>query len=175
MVDVQIDILKTALDWAKAEMVSSVFFAAFGIGFLIASYGFWQFGKTDTAKAYVIPLIVTGTLLVILGVGLVIANQIRLGQFPVSYTADAADFLAMEIARSEKTIAGYGNAIFKFIPAIIIICAGLLMVMKTPIWHASAVAVIAMMAVILLVDTNASVRMESYLADLQKAEQSAQK
>ena len=50
-----IDILKTAIDWAKAEMFSAMFFTIFGLLFLIASVGFWHFGKTAMAKAYVIP------------------------------------------------------------------------------------------------------------------------
>lgn len=61
MTDTQIDILKTATDWAKAEMFSSGFFVLFGLAFCLSSYCFWQFGKTDTAKAYVIPLLVAGS------------------------------------------------------------------------------------------------------------------
>ena len=34
--------------------------------------------------------------------------------------------------------------------------------MRTPVWSASLITIIAMMAVILLVDTNASARMEAY-------------
>ena len=55
MTDTQIDILKTATDWAKPEMFSSGFFVLFGLAFCLSSYCFWQFGKTDTAKAYLIP------------------------------------------------------------------------------------------------------------------------
>ena len=79
MTDNQIDILKVALDWTKAEMISSSFFALFGMLFVLASYYFWQFGKTETAKAYLIPLLVVAGLLLVLGIGLVISNQLRLG------------------------------------------------------------------------------------------------
>lgn len=51
MTDTQMDLLKAAIEWTKAEMVSSAFFAAAGIVFLLSSYGFWQLGKTDMAKA----------------------------------------------------------------------------------------------------------------------------
>ena len=44
MADTQIDILKTATDWAKAEMMSSGFFAICGILFILISLGFWQMG-----------------------------------------------------------------------------------------------------------------------------------
>lgn len=171
MTDTQIDLLKTALDWAKAEMFSSSFFALFGVIFLIASYGFWQFGKTDTAKAYVIPMLVVGGLLIILGVGLVISNQLRLSQFPIAFNADAAAFLASELERAEKTINGYQNAVYRFLPLIILICTIGLLFFKAPIWQASMIAVIAMMAVILLIDSNALARIEAYQAELQKIEQ----
>ena len=171
MTDAQIDILKTSMDWAKAEMLSSVFFALFGVAFLVASYCFWQLAKTDTAKAYVIPFMVVGVLLVILGVGLVIANQIRFSNFPIAYAADAQAFLNAEIARADKTINGYNNAVFKFIPLIIIICAAVLMFVKSPIWQASMVATIAMMAIILLVDTSANTRHQAFKAKLVQAEQ----
>lgn len=167
-----LDILATALDWAKAEMFSSAFFAAFGIAFLIVGYGFWQMGKTDVAKAFVIPLLIVGGLLVILGVGLMISNLMQISSFPDAYNADAKAFLAAEIARVERTIEGYNNALFKFIPIIIIVCAGLLLVVKSPLWQASMMCIIAMMAIILLVDMNANARLETYKTKLLQAEQS---
>ena len=162
MTDTQLDILKTAMEWAKAEMFSSMFFALFGIVFLFASASFWYLGKTETAKAFIIPLLVTGILLVILGVGLVIANQWRISTFPAAFAADAKAFLAAEITRADKTVSGYQKAVQIYLPAIIAICALALLVVKTPNWQASMVAIIAMMAVIMLVDTNASTRMEDY-------------
>ena len=162
MTDTQIDILKTAMDWAKAEMFSSMFFALFGVVFLFASASFWYLGKTETAKAFVIPLLVTGILLVILGVGLVIANQWRLSTFPTAFATDAKAFLASEITRADKTVSGYQKAVQIYLPAIIAICAVTLLVVRTANWQASMIAIIAMMAVIMLVDTNAAKRMEDY-------------
>ena len=54
------DILKTAMDWAKADVFSSTIFIIFGIVFIAASLGFWQLGKTEIAKAYIIPGMVAG-------------------------------------------------------------------------------------------------------------------
>ena len=162
MTDTQMHILKTAMDWAKAEMFSSMFFAVFGIVFLFASASFWYLGKTETAKAFVIPLLVTGILLVILGVGLVIANQWRLSTFPTAFAADAKAFLAAEMTRADKTVSGYQKVVHIYLPAIIALCALTLLVVRTANWQASMVAIIAMMAVIMLVDTNAATRMERY-------------
>ena len=65
MADAQIDILKTSIDWAKAEIFSSSFFALMGLLFILTSIGFWQLGKTGTAKAFIIPLLVAGSLPVV--------------------------------------------------------------------------------------------------------------
>ena len=78
MADAQIDILKTSIDWAKAEIFPPAFFALMGLLFILTSIGFWQLGKTGTAKAFIIPLLVAGGLLVVLGVGLIISNQLRI-------------------------------------------------------------------------------------------------
>ena len=174
MTDTQIHILKTIMDWAKAEMFSSMFFALFGVVFLFASASFWHFGKTETAKAFVIPLLVTGVLLLILGVGLVIANQWRLSTFPTAFAVDTKVFLAAEITRADKTVSGYQKAVHIYLPAIIAICALSLLVVRTANWQASMVAIIAMMAVIMLVDTNAATRMERYQDSLQEFIESEQ-
>lgn len=42
------------------------FFILFGFLFFIASIGFWKLGKAELAKAYVIPMIVAGALLLIM-------------------------------------------------------------------------------------------------------------
>ena len=76
--------------------------------------------------------------------------------------------LAAEITRADKTVSGYQKAVQIYLPAIIAICALALLVVKTPNWQASMVAIIAMMAVIMLVDTNASKRMEDYQKTLEE-------
>ena len=109
-----------------------------------------------------IPLCVAGGLLVILGVGLVISNQWRLSGFPAAFAADPVTFLGAEIARAEKTIQGYNRAIFMVLPAIALISAVMLLFVRSPLWQASMIAMIAMMAVILIIDTNASARLTDY-------------
>ena len=64
------DILKTAIEWAKAEVFSATFFILFGVMFVSATVGFWQLGKTDIAKAFVFPTLVAGVLLLTIGLGL---------------------------------------------------------------------------------------------------------
>ncbi len=164
------DIVKTAVDWTKAEMLSSSFFVLFGAIFLTTSLGFWHLGKTEIAKAYIIPTLIAGTLLLIIGLGIFFQSQSRVTSFPAAHKADAVQFLTSEIKRADKVLNEYRIAVFRLIPLIVALCALLILVVEAPIWRAALITTIAMMAVILLIDTNANARLETYKAALQKAQ-----
>lgn len=164
------EILKTAEDWTKAEMLSSSFFVFFGVLFLVSSVGFWQIGKTDVARAYVWPTAVAGTLVLIIGVGIFVQSYGRLSSILEAHSANAASFIAEELQRSSSVLAQYRVAVFKVIPLIVAACAILFVLLDTPILRASFATTIAMMAVLLLVDTNASARLEAYKVALLQAE-----
>ena len=131
------DILKIATDWAKAELVSTPFFMLFGVLFMVASFGFWQMGKTEMARAYIIPLLVAGTLLFIIGLGLFFTNKSRVTQFKADYKNDKLAFVDSELVRAEATLKEYQNIVFKAIPIIIIVCALIILFIDKPIWRAS--------------------------------------
>lgn len=164
------EILKTATDWAKAEIFSTSFFILFAIAFLAASIAFWQLGKTHLAKAYVIPLAVCGSLLLIIGVGLVYANVTRVSTFAADHEEDAAAFLQSELDRVDATLKEYQTIVFKAIPFIIIAAALLMVFVDKPVWRASAITTIAMLIVILLIDGTAHARIESYKTQLDQVE-----
>lgn len=159
------ELLKLATEWAKAEVFSTRFFILFAIGFLIASVGFWQLGKTDLAKAYIIPTLVAGILLLIIGSGLNYTNIQRVNQFENDFNTDASAFYQSEIERSESTLREY-KVVFKVIPIMIIIAALLILFVNTPTWRAISITTIAMLTVILLVDGTAHSRIESYNTEL---------
>ena len=159
------ELLKLATEWAKAEIYSTRFFIFFSIGFLIASVGFWQLGKTDLAKAYIIPTLVAGVLLLIIGSGLNYTNIQRVKQFEKDFNTDASAFYQSEIERSESTLKEY-TIVFKVIPILIIIAALLILFVNTSNWRATSITAIAMLTVILLVDGTAHSRIESYHKEL---------
>jgi len=159
------ELLKLATEWAKAEIFSTRFFLLFAIGFLIASVGFWQLGKTDLAKAYIIPTLVAGILLLIIGSGLNYTNIQRVKQFEKDFNTDASAFYQSEIERSEGTLKEY-TIVFKVIPILIIIAALLILFVNTPTWRAISITTIAMLTLILLVDGTAHSRIESYHKEL---------
>jgi len=156
------ELLKLATDWARDEIFSSKFFILFGLIFIIASIGFWQLGKTDMAKAFVTPTLVTGVLLIIVGGGLYYSNTQRLKNFPIEYKADASAFLDSELERAEKTVKEFDNVVLKVIPAIVAVCALLIIFVDKPVWRAACIATIGMLVIIMAVDINSSARMKEY-------------
>lgn len=164
------DILKAATDWAKAELFSTPFFILFGFVFMAASFGFWQLGKTDMARAYIIPTLVAGVLLLTIGLGLFFTNKSRITQFKTAYNTNASAFVASEITRTEATLKEYDTIVFKAIPIIIIVAALSIIFISTPTWRAISITTIAMLIVILLIDGTAHARIDAYKKQLERVD-----
>ncbi|MBF4984393.1 hypothetical protein FNJ87_08650 [Nonlabens mediterrranea] len=156
------DILKLATEWAKSEVFSTRFFILFGLLFIIASIGFWQLGKTDLAKSYIIPTLVAGIMLLIIGLGLFYTNKSRIVQFEKAYNENATAFVQSELDRTEKTLKEYDTIVFKAIPLIIIAAALILLFINSTMWRSISITTIAMLIVILLIDGTAHSRIENY-------------
>lgn len=154
--------VKIATEWAKEEIFSSVFFILFGLLFLLGTLGFWHWGKTEQARAFIYPTMVCGILLLTIGIGLVYANQVRLEQFRSTAEGEFSTFVQTEQIRAERTIREYERVVFMIIPLLIAGLALLMVFAKQPLWHAICISTITMMAVILLIDSNASFRMKAY-------------
>jgi hypothetical protein len=159
------ELIKLSTEWAKAEVFSTRFFILFAILFLIVSIGFWQLGKTDLAKAYIIPTLVAGLLLMTIGVGLFYTNKSRITQFEKVFNDNATKLYQSEVERTERTLNEY-TTVFKVIPILIILAALLMLFFHTPIWRAVSITSIAMLIVILFVDGTAYARMETYHNEL---------
>lgn len=159
------ELLKLATEWARAEVFSTRFFIFFAILFLIASIGFWKLGITDLAKAYIIPTLVAGLLLMTIGLGLFYTNKSRITQFEKAFNTDAPSFYQSEIERSESTLKEY-KVVFKVIPILIIVAALLVLFVNTPTWRAISITTITMLIIILLVDGTAHSRIEAYHKEL---------
>lgn len=162
------DVLKLATEWAKAEVFSTRFFIYFAILFLIASIGFWQLGKTEIARAYIVPTLVAGVLLMTIGLGLFFTNKSRIIAFESAYNKDASAFVDSELARAESTLREY-VVVFRVIPIIIITAALLMLFVNTPTLRAISITTIALMIIILLIDGTAHARIEAYHKQLELA------
>ncbi|WP_282055925.1 hypothetical protein [Maribacter luteus] len=159
------ELLKLATEWAKSEVFSTRFFILFALLFLVGSVGFWQLGKTDLAKAYIIPTLVAGVLLMTIGLGLFYTNKSRITQFENAFNADAPALYQSEIERTESTLKEY-TVVFKVIPILIIMAALIILLINTPTWRAIGITTIAMLIIIMLVDGTAYARMETYHKEL---------
>ena len=156
------DILRAATDWARAELFSTPFFVLFGVGFVVASIGFWQLGRTELARAYILSTLVAGVLLIIVGTGLFFTNKKRLADFLTAYEQDTAAFVQAELVRTEATLKEYQNVVFTAIPVILVLCAAGIMFLSTPGWRASLITAMAMLIIILLIDGMAYARIDAY-------------
>jgi ABC-2 type transport system permease protein len=74
------DILKISTDWAKAEVFSSKMICLGSLLFFLVAICFWLFGKTAMARAFILPMTVSGILLLIASAGLYLSNKPRLKQ-----------------------------------------------------------------------------------------------
>ena len=156
------DILKTSTEWAKAELLSNGLFILAGVMFVAVSLGVSQMGKTDMARAFVSPTFVAGVLLLSLGGGLFYGTWKSLAGFETAVAQDPSAFVAGEIARVENTMAQYAVAAFKVVPAIILVCVALILILNGPVWRASLITTIAMLTVIIAIDSTASARLAAY-------------
>ncbi len=163
------DILKTTTDWAKAELLSNSLFALFGVMFVAASLLFWSKGETEMARALVLPMLVAGVLMLILGGGLFYGTWKSSTGFAPAYAEDAASFVASEIERVDRTMAQYTTAVFQVMPLMIAVAALLIVFLQGPGWRAALITAIVFLSLIKLIDSNANARLESYKATLVSA------
>jgi len=155
------DILKMSTDWAKAEVFSAKIVLLLSLLFFFAAFGFWQLGKTDMAKAFVWPMLVSGILLVVVSAGLYFANKPRITQFETAYNTDAKAFVQTEIERTAKSQNDLA-LVFKMLPLIIVAAALIIIFVKTPLWQAVGITTIALMTILMLIDSNTNARNTEY-------------
>ena len=161
------ELLNLSTEWAESEVFSTRFFILFAIVFFIASLGFWQLGKTDLAKAYIIPTSVAAILLLIVGLGLFYTNKSRIKQFNKEYNSNSILFYESEIKRTETTLKEY-KVVFKVIPILIIVAALLILFFNSTTIKALSITTIAMLIIVLLIDGTAHSRIESYNKSLKE-------
>jgi hypothetical protein len=155
------DILKLSIDWAKAEVFSAKISLLISLLFFVAAAGFWQLGKTTMAKAFVWPMLVSGVLILAVSAGLYFANKPRVTQFETAYNTDVKAFVQTETERTAKSQNDL-VLVFKVLPIIIIAAALLIMFVDTPLWRAIGITTIALMTILMFIDSNTDARNTAY-------------
>jgi len=155
------EILKVSTEWAKAEVFSAKIVLLLSLLFFFAAIGFWQLGKTEMAKAFVWPMLVAGILTVAVAAGLYFANKPRITQFETAYNTNAKLFVQTETERTSKSQNDLA-LVFKVLPIIIVVAALLIIFVNTPLWRAIGITTIALMTVLMLIDSNTNARNAAY-------------
>lgn len=164
------DILKAANVWVKGEIVSSIFFMLFGITYLLAAVGCWQWGNTSLTRALIIPMLAAGGLLLGAGISFYISHKSMPKRFETEYKTKPSTIIKSEIRRTEKTIKTYKNVALKVFPAIIGIAVLLSIFISNPTVRAISIAIIAFLSVLVLLDSQALQRMKIYHVQLELEE-----
>ncbi len=165
------EIITAANNWAKAEIISSIFFMLFGIVYLLIAIYIRQLGTTPLTKALIIPLMVAGGLLFLAGISFYLSNKSKLASFEKKYNADPAAMLQAEMATTTKTIKTYENVAIKVFPALIVIAALLAILVSDPMVRAICISVIAFLFVLVLLDSQALKRMKTYHQQIELAQE----
>ena len=161
------EIVKAANDWAKAEIISSLFFIFFGVVYLLTALGFWQWGISSLAKALVIPMLIAGGLLLSAGVSFYLSNKSRLTGFEASYKTNPSALIESEIARTAQTIKTYENIALKVFPAIIVVAGLASFFISSPLIRAICIAIIAFLSVLVILDSQALKRIKTFHQQLE--------
>jgi len=164
------DIVKLSTDWARAEVFSAKIVWLFSTITIIAAIGFWYFGKTVMANAFVWPLLLCGIFLASIGAGLYLANSPRITRFEAEYRRSPEAFLQGEIQRTGESKRQL-DLVFKILPAIIIFAAAGILLLSPPLWRAIAITSIITAAFLMIVDSNTEARNNIYNAQLSSFKQ----
>jgi hypothetical protein len=154
------DIIKCT-DWARAEVFSAKIVWLFSAIELLTAIGFWYWGRTSMAKAFIWPLLVMGLFLISIGAGLYVANHPRIAKFENDYHREPKAFVEAEIQRTSKSQRELA-LVFKILPAIIILAAIVIMLAPASLWRAIAVTLILTAAFLMAVDSNTEARNDAY-------------
>lgn len=155
------DLLKLSTEWASAEVFSAKMLALVSLLFLIVALGFWQLSKTPMANAFVWPLVVAGLLLAVVSSGLYFTNKPRIKQFEIAYKEHPQQFIQSETVRTAKSQKEL-SLVLKVLPAIIIAGALVVTFSQAPLAKAIGYTIIAVMTVLLFVDSNTDARNSKY-------------
>jgi len=155
------DFIKLSTDWARAEVFSAKIVWLFSAVELLAAAGFWYWGRTAMAKAFIGPLLVMGLFLIAIGAGLYVANRPRIPSFENEYRREPKVFLQTEIQRTAKSQRDLAR-VFQILPAIVVLAALVILLVPATIWRAIAVTIILNGAFLMVVDSNTEARNDVY-------------
>jgi len=106
-------------------------------------------------------MLMAGVLIVAVAAGLYFANNPRITKFETAYNTDAKAFVRAETERTAKSQHDLA-LVFKVLPLIIIAASLLIMFVNTPVWRAIGITTIALMTILMFIDSNTGARNTAY-------------
>ena len=157
------EIINYSIEWARGEVFSSKIIALISVFVLLCAAGFYFWGKTSMARAYWMPLAVSGVFLVAVAGGLFYANHPRIERFQEQYTENAETFVQSELERTAKSDSDLNRIVYLILPVIVIVC-GALVIGFTKSIHARAWLIVLMLlgSFLMIVDSNTKARNADY-------------
>ena len=115
--------------------------------------------------SFIWPVFIAGLLIAFVGTGLFFANKPRIDRFQQEYRLDPNAFVQSEMQRTAKS-KGELALVFRIIPVIIILSAGVILVVPGAVARAIAVTVILNTAFLMAVDSNTEARNNIYYYEI---------
>lgn len=161
------DLLRLSTDWAKAEVFSAKIVWIFSMVILVVALGFWYWGKTSMARAFVWPMLVSGVFLVAVGAGLFFANKPRIMQFEQAYHINPKEFVQQELQRTAKSQKEL-TMVFRVLPLLLIVSGLLILFFPSPTWRGIAITLGVLVIFLMAVDSNTDARNSVYHEQLKR-------
>lgn len=160
------EFIQHTINWAKGEIFEATIMGVIGALIVLCSILFWKYGNTPSAKAMTIPLLVVGSIPLIMGISGVITNKKRISVYEEAYQKDKESFVLSEKERVES----FDN-IFKYSypAAIILVISGaiLFFLLSSPNWKAISLALMMLGLMAYFLDHFAAERAEIYLTHIE--------
>ncbi len=136
---------------------------------ILASAGFYVWGKTEIARSFILPLAVSGLFLFSAAAGLFFANKPRIKTFEQAYSLDHSAFIESEIERTANSDHDLQLIVYKVLPIIAIISGIVVLLLPGIHVRAWAITLIMLSGAMMLIDANTHKRNADYRTELLKA------
>lgn len=163
------EIIDYSIEWARGEVFSSKVITLISVFVLLCAAGFYFWGKTAMARAYWMPLAVSGVFLIVVAGGLYFANHPRITNFQEQYKENAGLFVKSELERTAKSDRNLNNIVYMILPILVIVFAIGAIVLTGVNWRAWLITMMLLCSFLMIVDGNTKARNAAYRTHLESA------
>lgn len=161
--------VQNTLNWYNGEIFEAKFILGFGIVLIVISLLFYYLGNTPSAKALLLPIMITGLIFAGIGGSMAYSNSNKKEKIQSTYDSNPSEFHQSEIKRVEDFQYLYpmsiGISLVSFLVAL-----GLLYFVKNIQWQAVAIALILFGTAFAVIDYFSKERASIYYNQLKEIE-----